>query len=54
MISGTDTLCDPELVKGYLINTFMAREHEDHSFNLITTENISKVLKLTYSWPMLL
>ena len=39
------TLFHPELVKGYLINTFMVRGPEDHSFNPLPTENKLKVLK---------
>ena len=39
------TLFHPELVKGYLINIFMVRAPEDHSFNPLPTENILKVLK---------
>ena len=39
------TLCHPEFVKGDPINQFMDRAPEDHSFNPLSTENISKVLK---------
>ena len=36
-------LCDPRNVKGYWINPFMAREHDDYLFNPQPTKNISKV-----------
>ena len=56
--------CNPENVKRYWINPFMAREHDDHLFNPQPTKNISKVtlplpcmieydlkvVKLTHSW----
>ena len=45
-------LCHPELVKGHFINPFMSRAPGDYSFDPLATRNISKVVKLTYSWPM--
>ena len=46
------TLCHPELVKGYLINPFIAGAPDDHSFNPLPTKNILKVFKFTHVWPM--
>ena len=40
-----------KLIKGYLINPFVARGRDDHSFNPLLIKNILKVVKLTHSWP---
>ena len=45
------TFCNPGYAKGSLINPFMARAPDDHSFNPLPTTNILKVVKLTNSWP---
>ena len=44
------TFCNPGYVKDYVINLFMARAPDDHSFNPLPIKNISKFIKLTHSW----
>ena len=44
------TFCNPGYVKGYLRTAFMARGHDDHSFNSLPTRNILKVFDSTHSW----
>ena len=46
------TFCHPKLDKDYFINPSMARAPDDNSFDPLPTKNISKVVKLTHSWPM--
>ena len=45
------TFCNPKYVQGYLIYPFMASAPDDNSFGPLCMENISKVVKLTHSWP---
>ena len=52
LITIYQTFCHPKLVKGYFINPSMARAPDDNSFDPLPTKNISKVVKLTHSWPM--
>ena len=46
------TLCNPELIKGYFNNPIIAGAPDDQSINHLTTKKISKLVKLTHSWPM--
>ena len=45
------TFCNPWYVKGYLVNPFMARAPNDHSFKPLPTKNILKGVKLNQTWP---
>ena len=46
------TVCNPRYVKCFLINPFMARAPDDQLFNPLPITNISKVVRLTHSWPI--